>query len=456
MENTTSEIMETIQSVQEIEQTQEATNIANEETQASTNSNNSTNSTNEPNEPTYSFKATSLTDYILNTMGIEVEEYLNDSHIKTGFANWDEIIGCLKTGLYVIGANTSLGKTTFMYQTAEQLAEAGEDVLFFSYENTRFQLASKSISRYMAKSNMTTAIPSNQIEYNFDKDEVKDAITHLSTYSDRLITVECGFHSTIEEIEKYVVNYIKEHNKKPIVFIDYLQLIQTENKTLSPKDKVDCIIGKLKQLQKDNKLVLFVISSFNRQNYMQVVSYESFKESGGIDYTADVILGMQLQAIHNPIFDEQGKMNEKRKIIGDAKKAIPRKIELTAIKNRLGSCIYNCNFIYYPQFDYFIPDDSPDPEGAESRVIEGVETTDEINDNFDGNTEPLDNSFIDDNTVLSDETVPSEPEHNEALLPSSFNPMSTDFNPTNAVDIANASNSISLDSIDIANADFNF
>ncbi|MBQ8134620.1 MAG: hypothetical protein IJ192_09500, partial [Clostridia bacterium] len=105
-----------------------------------------------------------------------------------------------------------------------------------------------------------------------------------------------------------------------------------------------------------NKLALIVISSLNRQNYLTQIDYESFKESGGIEYTADVVWGLQLQVLHDEIFDSQAKINEKRQKVRDAKAANPRKIELVCLKNRFGISSYSCAFDYFPQFDLFKPD----------------------------------------------------------------------------------------------------
>lgn len=89
---------------------------------------------------------------------------------------------------------------------------------------------------------------------------------------------------------------------------------------------------------------------------MTAIDFESFKESGGIEYTADVLWGLQLQCIHEEIFDKQGNINQKRKKIVEAKKAIPRKIELICLKNRFGVSSYTCHFDYYPKCDWFQPD----------------------------------------------------------------------------------------------------
>ena len=85
------------------------------------------------------------------------------------------------------------------------------------------------------------------------------------------------------------------------------------------------------------------------------IDYESFKESGGIEYTADVIWGLQLNVINEEIFSKEGKLKYKREKIKQAKRAIPRDIEFVCLKNRYGDSNYTCRFKYYAQFDYFVP-----------------------------------------------------------------------------------------------------
>ena len=89
---------------------------------------------------------------------------------------------------------------------------------------------------------------------------------------------------------------------------------------------------------------------------MTPIDFESFKESGGIEYTADVIWGLQLQAINDEIFNKEGKIKEKREKIKQAKAADPRKIELVCLKNRNGKPYFSCGFTYYPKYDLFSPE----------------------------------------------------------------------------------------------------
>ena len=102
---------------------------------------------------------------------------------------------------------------------------------------------------------------------------------------------------TIDGIIESVGKYIKETGVNPVVIVDYLQVIAPTDKRMLTKDVVDSNVRALKKLQKDNDLVVILVSSLNRQNYLTPIDFESFKESGGIEYTADVIWGLQLSVI---------------------------------------------------------------------------------------------------------------------------------------------------------------
>ena len=74
----------------------------------------------------------------------DLSRFRNFSDRKTGFSNIDSYVS-FYPGLYVLGAISSLGKTTFIHQLADQLVRSGEHVLFFSLEQTCLELVTKLI-----------------------------------------------------------------------------------------------------------------------------------------------------------------------------------------------------------------------------------------------------------------------------------------------------------------------
>ena len=287
----------------------------------------------------------------------DVEKFKSSGRLKSGYPNLDAITN-LYPGLYVIGAISSLGKTTFIHQMCDQIAEAGSHVLFISLEQSALELASKSISRNIAKEDAVHGLTSLQVRRSSPAEPaIQKAINQYMAYAGRIVIAECNFQATIHDIAASVKNYIAKNNVKPVVIIDYLQVIQAEpGSHMTTKDLVDFHVRVLKKLQSDYQLTVIVISSINRQNYMASIDFESFKESGGIEYTADVLWGLQLQCIHENIFSQANKINQKRQRIKEAKREIPRKIELICLKNRFGISSYSCQFNYYPNYDLFEAD----------------------------------------------------------------------------------------------------
>lgn len=298
--------------------------------------------------------------YIDMIMNGDIEAFKESRDRRTGFAILDETAKGLYAGLYVVGAISSLGKTTFCTQLADQLAAAGEEVLFFSLEQSKLEIVSKSIARRTAQADIKTAVDSLSIRRGYLPRHVLTAAKeYKEAVSDRLSIIEGNFSCNISFIGDYVRRYIQKTGKKPVVFVDYLQILQPEKdergRTPSTKETIDTTVTELKRLSRENDLTIFVISSLNRSNYLTPVDFESFKESGSIEYTATVVWGLQLQCMNGDVFENSDKKTiEKRKIVKEAKAENPRKIELVCLKNRYGISSYSCYFDYYPKFDLFV------------------------------------------------------------------------------------------------------
>ena len=301
--------------------------------------------------------------YLDNEFNAEMENFEKYKNMKTGFSNLDKITN-LYPGLYVLGAISSLGKTTFACQLADQLAKAGEHVLFFSLEQSKFELVTKGLSRITAQesiknntlnSSSNTAVSAIKIREGLKTPAVLRAIEEYKSFGKHNIIYQCGFETTISTILDRVNNYIEDNKMKPVVIVDYLQIIRPLDIRVPTKDAVDSNVRAFKKLQVENDLVVLLISSLNRSNYLIPVDFEAFKESGGIEYTADVIWGLQLSVMNEELFDKDKGLKSKRDTVREAKKAVPREVELVCLKNRYGISSYLCNFDYYAQFDYFVP-----------------------------------------------------------------------------------------------------
>ena len=300
--------------------------------------------------------------YLEKLMAGEIELFREAQNRMTGYANLDEKAGGLNAGLYVLAAISSLGKTTFALQMADQMAAAGQEVLFFSMEQSRLEMVSKSLARLTAQADLKTAVNSLSIRRGNQTEQVKNAAQRYKDQTgDRLSIIEGNFNCDIGYIADYIRRYRQRTGAAPIVFIDYLQILQPsrEGKSSgSKREEIDLAITELKRLSREENLTIIVISSINRANYMTPFAFESLKESGQIEFTADVVWGLQLACLDEAIFDKEGNIKTKRDIINRAKAEEPRKIKFVCLKNRYGISSFDCSFSYYPQFDLFIPDQS--------------------------------------------------------------------------------------------------
>ena len=287
----------------------------------------------------------------------DMKNFQSYSKRKTGFANLDEKI-ILYPALYCLGAISSLGKTTFALQLADNLAAAGEHVLFFAFEQSRFELVSKSLARLAQPDEFFSDTTPTALEIRNGRitDEVRKALQKFRQISEHKYIFECDFSTDINAIKNTVEEYIKRYGVKPIVFVDYLQLVKSDNPKLqNTKDITDANVRALKLLQMRNNLVMFVISSLNRQNYLTTIDFESFKESGSIEYTADCVMGLQLAVMNSKLFESDAKTTQKRKEVKKAKTESPRYVELCILKNRYGVSNESFYFQYYAKWDKFFP-----------------------------------------------------------------------------------------------------
>lgn len=171
----------------------------------------------------------------------------------------------------------------------------------------------------------------------------------------RLSIIEGNFDLNISSIGDYIRRHMDRTHTRPTVIIDYLQILQPApaDANKGKREGIDNTVSELKRLSRELDTPIIVISSVNRANYQAPVAFESLKESGNIEYSADVVLGFQLQCLNEPLFMEEKKTIEKRERVRQEKQANPRRIELVALKNRFGVSSFSCFYKYYPGKDLF-------------------------------------------------------------------------------------------------------
>ena len=299
---------------------------------------------------------TSVANHLQDFMN-SISASANTPYVPTRFKALDTVLdGGLYEGLYIVGAISSLGKTTFVTQMCDQIAESEQEILIFSLEMARTELMAKSISRLTfldvlknagriqdAKTARGITTGSRYAKYSkTEKDLIQRSISSYGRYAENIFIHEGIGDIGTEQIRETVERHISITGRKPVVLIDYLQILAPTNDRATDKQNTDKAVLELKRISRDFKIPVIAISSFNRDNYSSPVSMQSYKESGAIEYSSDILIGLQLKGAGKKDFD-----------VTEAKAKNPREIELVILKNRNGATGKRIQYKYYPMFNYF-------------------------------------------------------------------------------------------------------
>ncbi len=304
----------------------------------------------------------------------KIEESKGSGCTPTGFSNLDrELDGGLFPGLYIIGAISSLGKTTFCLQMADQIAKQSQkEVLIFSLEMSREELMAKSISRLTAaesdkagrgfsQAKSTRGILAGSRYENYsqaEKEIIGLAMDEYRTFAGRIYIHESSGETTVESIRRLSERHFSLTGSAPVIIIDYIQIIDPMKNQQGMTDKqiTDRNVKALKMLSRDLDTSVIGISSFNRDNYNSSVNMASFKESGAIEYSSDVLLGLQFKEMDKIEAEgREGKSKAKsinEKAAKNARELKPIQVQLKILKNRNGSK-GSVDFDFYPVFNRF-------------------------------------------------------------------------------------------------------
>lgn len=265
--------------------------------------------------------------------------------LSTGYTLLDEAFeGGLASGLTFIGAIPSLGKTSFVLQMADHLASQGNDVLYFTLEMSVNELFARSISRFtyltcrdnklsepeilrLAKTTSGILLGRKYTDYSpKEMALIQSCMNQHSQLLQHFFPFEGVASYTVNDIYNVVADFIAKIGTRPVVIIDYLQILAPMSDRMTDKQATDMDVKMLKQISRQFDIPVIAISSFNRKSYGNA-SFEAFKESGLIEYSADVMLALQFKSLKYPEPDTMD--------VDEEKARNPRNVELVVLKNRL-------------------------------------------------------------------------------------------------------------------------
>lgn len=252
----------------------------------------------------------------------------------TGIAGLDKALdGGLHAGLTVLGAVSSMGKTSLMLQMADTLAAAGRNVLFITIEMSRMELIAKSAvrgTRERARSLLDGKLP---------EEKVRGLISaYRQKTGGRVELWEPDAPLTPAFLDEKVSAFCAQH-ESPVLFLDYLQLVAPARTGMTEKQTADAAVAMLKQLARRYDMPVMAASSLNREAYRPGSAepgLSAFKESGSVEYSADLLLVLKYRT-------DADREN----------KTAPRHLALTILKNRFGATGESIPLDYEPEKELF-------------------------------------------------------------------------------------------------------
>jgi replicative DNA helicase len=251
--------------------------------------------------------------------------------ISTAGADVDRITGKYqKQTLVIIAARPSMGKTAYLLNNARRDAAEGVAVAIFSLEQPETQLMNRMIAA----------------DCHIDADRIKNATLTdeewikytlgLSQLSELPIYIDDRPGQSIQEIRSAVRKLKKQVSQQGmdlIVYIDYLQLIQSGKKFKDRNLEVGYISNTLKQIARENDCTMVALSQLSRdvekrQDKRPMMS--DLRESGNIEQDADLIKFLYRDDYYN---QETDKKNIVEIIVAKNREGSIGTAEMVFIKN---------------------------------------------------------------------------------------------------------------------------
>lgn len=206
--------------------------------------------------------------------------------VPTGFHDVDSRLGGLRAGtLTILAARPGMGKSAFASNVAVNAAfDYGKSVWFGSLEMSDLEIGDRMLSAHSGVS-LSAMHSSPTVE---QKAKLVEAMSDLA--ASKLAIDDASSLSMLEIFAK-----CRRHKRKfglDLVVIDYLQLIEPEDKRRPREEQVSAISRGLKRLARELKVPVLCLAQLNRQTESAKENkprLSHLRESGAIEQDADVV-----------------------------------------------------------------------------------------------------------------------------------------------------------------------
>tara|TARA_R110002153_G_scaffold148406_2_gene299651 strand:- start:3209 stop:4495 length:1287 start_codon:yes stop_codon:yes gene_type:complete len=207
--------------------------------------------------------------------------------VTTGYSCLDNFTNGLQpTDLTIIGAASSMGKTSFALNVAYNAVRAKHPVAVFSYEMSAPQLLQRIIS-------IESGVSLRELNQGaIDKEQLKLINKAIGVIEDLPLKIDDCKRTSLSyltaKIRKYAIN-----DNVQVVFIDYLQLVSVQGKKNGTREQeVSMVARTLKNLAKELNISVIALSQLNRGVSFRgnpKPTMSDLRESGEIEQAADIV-----------------------------------------------------------------------------------------------------------------------------------------------------------------------
>lgn len=285
--------------------------------------------------------------------------------ISTGFNSLDRALyGGFTNELYILSAETSIGKSAITTCLAQNIAASGIDVLYYALEMGRDEFIARGASMISREHNDNPIPYAEILNYKWDErtqefyrrpysSYERYVDEYMGRYGEHLFFIEGGFFGkTALSIAETAENFKKERGVKQLVIIvDYLQRLIGDPEDRAQRDAMSVtsaavrVLGNLAS-QKHNTVI--AISSISNAQKGQRVTDAAGKYSGDIGYTGGILLGWNWHG-----YTDTNKEEDKQETAKQCKERGYREMILEILKQRSGERDNKLTMFYYPQYNYF-------------------------------------------------------------------------------------------------------
>ncbi|SDK42351.1 replicative DNA helicase [Jeotgalicoccus aerolatus] len=238
--------------------------------------------------------------------------------IKTDFTNLDNLIdGIEMNQLNIIAARPSMGKTTFALQMAMNIQTDETEVIFCSAETTEKVVTRRILSNL-------SGVPLNKFKNPtalMTIEDIDKVTAAIGLYSKMNINIVDDAAFTPNKIRSLVQGMNDDTDK--IVFIDYMQLMSSDNRKNNRYEEVSEISRELKILSNEiPNLTIIALSQLSRAvetRNDKRPNMSDLRESGQIEQDANMIMFLYRDDYYNRDEETDDNISEVEVIVGKNK-----------------------------------------------------------------------------------------------------------------------------------------